>query len=404
MDLDRRARQAADALHQHVEGHLDVSGARSALDAVGVRRRREVRQARVGAGLVVMAAALIGWALFSSGGFAGPDGDPNREVADSNRDGRTDKDREVLQQLPAGPIDGKASWRLPVLLEPQSGVAEGDTVTLYGRGFEPDESLGIVHCTAEADVDNAGVNACDLGTAQSTFGHVQYATASSDGTVVAHVEVRRFITTPGQGEVDCASAPERCIIAVAAVANYDRSGGSYIQFDAAPDFPDPQATLSPAGELIPGQQVQVQLTQWPAKRATRVQQCIEDQCEDLLDGKAGPEGTYAATVTVNGSIIVDGQEIPCDGRCVLRVNGIGLKGQSSQKISPDLPLTFAAPEAGATTTTHPAPTTATTTTSPPATTAPPGTATTAPTGSPCGPDVPEALCDTFPTTTVTGGP
>lgn len=400
MDLDRRARQAADALHQHVDHHLDVAGARAALDSVGVRRRREVRQARVGAGLVVVAAALIGWAVVSSGGIAGPGGGDPREVAGFDPNGRVEADRGILEQLPAGPLDGKDSWRLPVLLEPQDGVADGDTVTLYGRGFEPNERLGIVHCTSEADTENAGINACDLGTPDNVYGNVQYADAASDGTVVARVTVHRHITTPGQGVVDCASTAERCLIGIGAISNYDRSGGSYIQFDEAPDFPEPLATVSPAGELTPGQQVQVQVTRWPAKRSTRVQQCIEDRCEDLLDGRAGAEGTYTATVTVNGSIIVDGQETPCDGRCVLRVNGIGLKGQSSQKIAPDVPLVFAALAEGATTTTHPASTTTpatTATTGEPATTA---TATTAPAGS--GTVTSSSTSESA--TTVTGGP
>ena len=154
------------------------------------------------------------------------------------------------------------AWRLPVVVQPQSGVHDGEAVTVYGRGFEPGEQLGIVQCTSEADTNASGVNACQLAAyGQSTgFGAVTYASASNEGTVVAKFVVRRYVVTPEGGRVDCLSAAERCLIGVGAVANYDRSGGTYVAFADAPPFAEPAVSVTPGGPYAAGQQVTVDAT------------------------------------------------------------------------------------------------------------------------------------------------
>ncbi|MEZ5178746.1 MAG: hypothetical protein R2746_10835 [Acidimicrobiales bacterium] len=270
-------------------------------------------------------------------------------------------------------------------------MRDGETVTVYGRGFEPGEQLGIVQCTSEADTNASGVNACQLAAyGQSTgFGAVTYASASNEGTVVARFVVRRYVVTPEGGRVDCLSAAERCLIGVGAVSNYDRSGGTYVAFADAPPFPEPAVSVTPGGPFAAGQQVTVDATGLVPLRAWRVKQCKGDVCEDLLDTKADAAGEVHAAVVLQPTVqgTDGGDEVPCDGACVLRVRGIGVEGQSSAPQPDDVPIAFtdavvATTAPPATTPTTEAPSTSappttdepgTTTSEPPVTTAPPAT-------------------------------
>ena len=371
MNLDDRAARAREALRNHVEPELDLGAAQREMRDNGVRRGNDQRRARIATGALAILAAVGGIAVISSGGGShnGPsrDGDNNIE---NNLDGRTAADARILDSLPGSPIDGKQSWRLPVMVSPQTGFHDGDRTTVYGRGFEPGESLGIVHCSSEADTANDGVNSCDLGGAGS-FDQVQYAEAGPDGTVVAEIVVRRFITTPGGGNVDCASAAERCLIGMGATSNYDRSGGSYINFADAPAFPQPTFAITPNEALIPGQEIQATVTGWMPARSIRLEQCVGvgdgERCETLLDGKASPDGSFGATVVVNAAVIDDDGEAACEGQCFIRANGIGIPDTTSAPFPDGITLVFDPGAVGATTTTRPPAPTVTTTSLPDAT-------------------------------------
>ena len=113
--------------------------------------------------VVIVVGTLVAGLVVRSGGGDGDDED----VADVTTTGpdvttvEVPTVAELLAQMPAGPLDGKASWKLPVLAQPQSEVVDGQVVTVLGRGFVPSEQVGIVMCTSEAGVQ--GVAACDLG-------------------------------------------------------------------------------------------------------------------------------------------------------------------------------------------------------------------------------------------------
>lgn len=366
MDLDDRASRAADSLRNQVERSIDLAGARASIRSAAGQRADHVRRLRIGATGLAVVAVLSAFALLASQGGSGrlrtDNGESGRELA-GDGGGRS---AAIIGALPSGPVDGKASWRLPVVAEPQGGLEDGDTVTIYGRGFEPNESLGIVQCTSEADVDNAGVGACQLsstGAAEGSFGAVTYADASTEGTVVHEVVVRRYITTPEGGKVDCASAPERCLIGMGAISNYDQSGGSYINFAGAPPFPEPAMVLDPAGPYAPGQLVVAKVGALLPGRPVRLSQCIEDRCQKLIDGKAGANGAVDLGVVLQPSIVDDetGDEIACDDRCVLRANGIGVKGASSAPRPADVPLAFTSAVPSAPVATEAAPPATTTT-------------------------------------------
>ncbi len=308
----------------------------------------------------------------------------NRNAVISNGTDRTTgaAASAILAGMPSSPIDGRASWRLPVLAKPQHGLRDGDKITVYGRGFEPNDSVGIVLCSSEADTGSAGVAACQLGSGDGgSFGAVTYATASDEGNVVADVVVHRFITTPAGGQIDCRSAAERCLVAIGAVANYDRSGGSYLAFDGAPPFPQPTMATAPAGPYQPGQQVAAQVRSLVPGRSIRIRQCVGIVCQDLADGQADALGSADLAVVLQPAVVdpATGDEVPCDGRCVLRATGIGVKGASSAPLPHDVALAFTAPDPNAPVTTAPVSSTivagssSTTTTGPPVTVAPPNT-------------------------------
>lgn len=325
--VDDRAREARDRLRFQVDRHLDLGAARAAVDAAAARQRRN--RARVAAaGFVVL---LVGaWFALAAGRADVDDTDPDRdEIVAPEPDGA-----DAATGIAVGaPYDGKDSARLPVVAEPQSGLHDGDVVRVRGRGFRPDEQVGIVHCATEADIQGSAIDACD-----TTVG--VYVAASSDGTVDAEVPVHASINTPSTGPVDCTSGPERCLIGVGAMADYDRSGGTYIDFADAPPFDEPHMTVTPDGPVAPGQAIEVAISSYVAGRPVRLQQCVGDRCRTLLDGKATAEGTFVATVLVDDPIVDDRGTVPCDGACELRVTGIGEPGASSMPFPAPHPLRF----------------------------------------------------------------
>jgi hypothetical protein len=249
---------------------------------------------------------------------------------------------QLLAILPASPIDGKQSWRLPVAVTPQSGVSDGQVVTVVGRGFGADESVGGVLCASEAAVE--GVAACDLGT-DGTYDHVTYATSSSDGLVQVDIVLRRSIATPFTGPVDCASAAERCLVALGAVSDYDRSGGSFVAFAGAPPFPEPSLALDPPGPYVPGQPVTVHATGLLAPREVQVEQCRDEQCVVVARGRVAPDGTFDAAVAAQPSFIAaGGTVVVCEDACVLRVSGIGVPGTTSAPNAAAVSLAFTPPD------------------------------------------------------------
>jgi hypothetical protein len=368
VNLDDRARRARNSLQNHVRSDLDLSDARASLEARARRQRSDRRRARVAAVGLSVVALLGGIAVVSASNEPDDTRRPD-ELAVDDRDRDPISDDAVLEAMPLGPTDGKESWRLPVAASPQDGLQEGDVVTIYGRGFDPHDSLGVVHCGWEADVENAGVNGCDLAGGSGGYSGVQYVSADANGDVVAEITVRRFIETPGYGRIDCASAPERCLLGMGAISNYDRSGGVYINFAGAPEFAAPTFQVSPdPGQLTPGQQVQVDVTGWVPGRQIRIRQCAlgeggfdgTERCQPLLDTRADGAGAFTGTVTVNAEVVDDDGAVPCEGNCVLEATGIGIPEGTTAPVPAAVAISFAEGSAEETTTTH-----AGTTTTPP---------------------------------------
>lgn len=331
MDLDARGARAASSLRDQVEPTLDLEGARHAV-ARGASRRRTRHSIVFSAAITVGVGAVM--VILAALSLVGPSGESDMAL-DAERD---PVDQAILGDLPQSPIDGRDSWRLPVLVRPQAELVDGETVTVYARGFEPGELLGVVMCAREAEAEGAG--ACMLGDAEYQFAHVTSAHAAEDGTVVQDVAVRRFITTPVTGEVDCASEAERCMVAIGAAANYDRSGGSYVDFAGAPDFPQPTMAVTPPGPATSGQTVHVEGRDMIPGRLNQVQQCAGDVCTTLARGFTAPDGTFAFDVVVNSVVYRDGRAVECADRCTLRIVGVGIEGATMAPQAEPVALAF----------------------------------------------------------------
>lgn len=152
-------------------------------------------------------------------------------------------------------------------------------------------------CGSEAgEPRRLGVDACNTGTAVLVG-------ADDAGAVAAEIAVARMVTTSITGTIDCAAEAGRCIVAVGALADYDRSGGGAVSFaDGLTPIDLPAAAVTPAEGLGEGDVVELLGTRAPAGRAVTVMQCAFDPrvCVNVAAPGADPFGGLA-TVAGDGS-------------------------------------------------------------------------------------------------------
>jgi len=331
--LDERARQAARGLRVHVEHHL-AAGGPPAVRPASVRAGWRSRVVAVAA----VAALVVGFAATQ-----GPGDDGGRvEIDDARRP-------ELTPGLltPLGPRDGKDSIQLPVTAEPSTGLRDGDEVTVRGEGFVPGESVGIVQCAREAGGETpetrGGVDGCYI----SDYVNVN---ADEQGVAQGTYRIKRVLTTPLTGSVDCAAEVGRCIVAMGAISDYDRSGGLAIELarDVEPiELPTVQA--QPTEDLADGQTIRVTASGLTAGDVMSVEVCSADPSACWSTGVpvTDPEGYGALGLPVDQSGEVDaevpvwrflpgsepGTYVDCAvSRCSLRLNG--------RTAPPTVPLSF----------------------------------------------------------------
>lgn len=244
---------------------LDVDAAAASLPPTVTRRRSSRPHARF---LAVAAAIAVVAGLVAVS--AGRD-DDGRDRVDADL---TTPDLAPGLLRPLGPRDGKDSVKLPVTAVPDVGLHDGDEVTVSASGFVPGESVGLVQCAAEAGGPTpearGGVDGCYIG---------QYTnlTADDQGTATGTYRVHRILTTPLTGTVDCAAQADRCMVAMGAIADYDRSGGHPIEF--ATDVAQavlPTAAVVPSEELADGQSVHVMADGLTADEVVSIEICSSD--------------------------------------------------------------------------------------------------------------------------------
>jgi hypothetical protein len=351
-ELDRHARAAAEGLDQHVQRSLDVEASLAALP---------LSQHRRGWGRAAAVAAAIALVV---GTFAVIDraDDGGRTRVEVDDDALPDVELGVLR--PLGPRDGRDSIQLPTTAEPSTGLRDGDVVTVRAEGFVPGEGVGIVQCAREAGGDaperRGGVDGCNL----SGYTSID---ADEDGVATGTYQVRRVLTTPLTGTVDCAAEAERCLLGIGAVNDYDRSGGVRITFatDVAP-IQLPTAAVAPAEGLEDGDVVHVSGEGLTPDDVVYLEVCSSDplvcwQTGEVVDAPMSPEEAEDRALAGEGmgrsvtiGLLVDGDGridgdvpvwrfLPGDepgtyvdcaiSRCSLRING--------STAPPTVPLAFA---------------------------------------------------------------
>ncbi len=249
-DVDRAARAASDGLRAHVRRTVEPELLLAALPpAVPSNQRGRLLAAAAVAALLIGTVAVVG------GGNPGDE----RARLEVDEDGNRLPAPEAGTLTPLGPNDGRDSQQLPVTVEPNADLDDGEVVTATGPGFVAGERVGIVQCASEAGGGNggtreerAGIDACDVG-------GVAYADADAEGVATGTFTVRRIVTTPATGTVDCAAEAQRCIVAMGALDDYDRSGGFGLTFRGGGEPVDiPTVTVSPAEGLSDGDVVHVE--------------------------------------------------------------------------------------------------------------------------------------------------
>lgn len=243
-ELDARARAAAAGLRTHMAVDLDVETAVGFLPTRRAAGRRRGRVLAIAAALALVAA--------TAGVLSSADDDPSVQV-EVDGDARPDLPPGTL--TPLGPRDGKDSIRLPLTAEPHTGLVDGQEVTASGSGFQPGESVGLVQCAKPAGDDppenRAGIDGCYVGNYTDI-------TADDEGTATGTYKVHRLLTTPLTGTIDCAAEAERCMVAMGALSDYDRSGIHPITFDPDVEPADlPTITVTPTDGLTDGAVVHV---------------------------------------------------------------------------------------------------------------------------------------------------
>ena len=124
--------------------------------------------------------------------------------------------------LDGDPGKGTDSARLAVAVSPKTDLVDGATVRVTSDAFDADAIVGVAVCSSSADRQERGVDACD------EVQGARYAT-DADGNLDATFVAPRAITV-GETVVDCAEAPDRCLIVAASAGDYDQSGGQPISF------------------------------------------------------------------------------------------------------------------------------------------------------------------------------
>lgn len=310
-DLDARLRQAAARHHEDVLATVDVA---PALDASRRPSRRPVA-------LAALAAAVV--ALFAGVLALQPEAEGDVDVAideDGLEDRATEDDRPApdFDNAPApiglgAPDDGKDSVQLPVVADPATGLVDGQTVVVSGKGFPPDSSVGVVMCTKEAGQDHGGrgVEACDI---------THYGSGTSDAQGVASVEfrVRRIVPFDGE-DVDCAAEPGRCIIGMGLISDYDQSGGVAVDFDPSVPLPDkPTVELTKSENLVDGETVRVAVTGLDPNASVSMSQCTDEgSCAEgaSLHGTADESGTFEGSIRLWRTFGAYGPNGPTNADC-----------------------------------------------------------------------------------------
>jgi hypothetical protein len=219
-----------------------------------------------------------------------------------------------------------AAAAVVVTVDPATGLADGQPVTVTGSGFSSHASVGTAQCSAAVGSSHDTTD-CDLSTSRT-------GSADAGGNASFGLRVKRVIST-ANGEVDCLTAANPCVIGMGDLSDLvGTSGGMAIAFDPnAPPLPPPSVSVSPNADLVDRQQVAVFASGFIPEEGVEVEQCVAGALDRCVPnqfgggyGQADPTGSVAIGITVRRALLVDGQRVDCAaaaGTCVVTAHANG---------------------------------------------------------------------------------
>lgn len=204
----------------------------------------------------------------------------------------------------------------PVLtVDPSSGLSDGDTITVTGTNFGPNEIARITQCV----MNTTGIPGCF---SRNPTGEIQ---VDGQGNFLVSIEATRIVEGLA-GPIDCVADPYGCRVVV--VTDELIPNPVWLTFEGSTRPPSvPSFTVSPSSGLVGGDVVTVELSDLQGADGTYlIQQCVDVQggsaCQ-TVDSGVTVDGTISATVTVNREVSAgDGTTRDCaeiGRRCYLRV-------------------------------------------------------------------------------------
>ena len=160
-------------------------------------------------------------------------------------------------------------------------LVDRQTVHINGFLFDPNRQFGIVQCSGVSFVledTPSGITACDLST-------VVLGSTDANGSLSIDMRVRRIITTPDAGEVDCGQPEAACVIAggVLGTDGMSTTEAAFASITFDPDVPP-----------VPAPTVSVEVGEIAADSATLIVDCpnainlsIDVQVQQEIDGLYG---------------------------------------------------------------------------------------------------------------------
>ncbi|HEX7131898.1 MAG TPA: neocarzinostatin apoprotein domain-containing protein [Iamia sp.] len=187
-----------------------------------------------------------------------------------------------------------------IVVEPDEGLVDGDTVEVRVTGFDPATSIAVAVCL-ESTIASGDIARCDLANASTV-------TADDEGSITTTVAVHNPLRL-AEGDVAC-DAEERCVIGAAPVGEYERAIGAPISFAEAVEVdPADAAAVTATRTADDAALVDVNGVRFDPGEDLRVALCLTGEGSDQPDLRlcdyelskevtAGADGTFQAQIEV----------------------------------------------------------------------------------------------------------
>jgi hypothetical protein len=149
-----------------------------------------------------------------------------------------------------------------ITVTPDTGLLDGQTVTVTGANYEPDSNFGVIQCVEPPESDGSNCS----------FDTLTFVGTDASGSFTTSFQVVRTITSLG-ATTDCAD-PGACVIG-AGPGPSGQGDTAPVQFDPSiPPPPPPTLTVTPDTDLLDRQAVTVTVTGFDTDRSVVVTQCL----------------------------------------------------------------------------------------------------------------------------------